>query len=71
MTSRRFRHAVLTAALGTMLLVGCSTGSAPEAERGQQQDAKKDSVISDMQSTHTWDLINGTPESTPEETPQP
>lgn len=53
------------------LLVGCTTGSAPEAQQGKQEDAQRESVINDMQATHTWDLINGTPESTPEATEEP
>ena len=70
--TRRSRRATLGAlAISLLVLVGCSTGNAPEAQRGQQQDAQRESVISDMQATHTWDLINSTPESTPEETPAP
>ena len=58
-------------ACASVLLVGCSQGTAPEAERGQREDAQETSVISDMQATHTWNLINGTPESTPDTTPEP
>lgn len=68
-TSRRFRTTVVTIALPLLLLAGCSTGSAPEAEQGKQEDARNESVISDMQATHTWNLINSTPESTPNENP--
>lgn len=57
--------------LAMFLVAGCSTGTAPEAERGKQQDSRNESVITDMQATHTWELINSTPESTPEETPEP
>lgn len=67
----RLRRLSVTIGLTAMLLVGCSTGSAPEAEQGKRQDQGRESVISDMQATRTWDLINGTPESTPEETPEP
>lgn len=67
----RVRGSVATIALAALLLAGCSTGSAPEAERGQRADAERTSVISDMQATRTWDLLNGTPAATPTETPAP
>ncbi len=71
MTKLRHFKTLAIVALAVMLLAGCSSGSAPEANRGQDQDANRDSVISDMQATRTWDIINGTPDSTPEETPAP
>lgn len=61
---RRGRALIALVLCGTML-AGCSTGDAPEARRGQEQDGKQESVISDMQATYTWELINGTPETTP------
>lgn len=70
-TKLRVLNTVIAGIVVCTLLVGCSTGSAPEAQRGQEKDAQKTSVISDMQATHTWDLINGTPDATPTETPQP
>lgn len=57
--------------VGIALLTGCSTGSAPEAHRAQEEDAQETSVISDMQATYTWELINSTPDATPTETPEP
>lgn len=66
-TNRRIQAMLASILLSIALLVGCTTGSAPEAERGKQDDAQRESVISDMQATHTWDLINSTPESTPED----
>ena len=68
-TSRRYRGALASVLLSIFLLVGCSTGNAPEAERGKQEDAKNESVIREMQATHTWEMINSTPESTPDQTP--
>ena len=65
MTKRNFSTGIPAFLLATLLLVGCSSGSAPEANRAQQQDTNRDSVISDMQATRTWEIINGTPESTP------
>lgn len=68
---RRLKSAAVALLLSLALLAGCTTGSAPEANRGKQQDTQRESVISDMQATHTWDIINGTPESTPEATAPP
>jgi hypothetical protein len=65
-TNRRFDATAASLLLSLSLLAGCSTGSAPEAQRGQQQDEQRESVISDMQATHTWELINSTPDETPE-----
>lgn len=71
MTKRTWTISLPAIVLVLALLVGCSSGSAPEANRGQQQDTNRDSVISDMQATRTWEIINSTPDSTPEETPAP
>jgi PBP1b-binding outer membrane lipoprotein LpoB len=68
-TKRNVSAGVPAFLLALLLLVGCSTGSAPEASRGQQQDATRDSVISDMQATRTWEIIHGTPASTPDAEP--
>ena len=70
-TKIRLRRLLAVVAVSAVLVTGCSTGSAPEAERGQREDAQRTSVISDMQATYTWDLINSTPEGTPENTPEP
>lgn len=71
MTNNRLRSILASLVLSLVVLAGCSTGSAPEANQGKQQDTQRESIISDMQATHTWDLINGTPESTPEATEEP
>lgn len=61
MTARRWRN-IGAAMLGIAIIVsGCTTGSAPEAERAKQLDTQRSSVIDDMQATHTWELVNGTP----------
>ena len=70
-TERRLTGVLVSLLLSLVILAGCSTGSAPEANQGKHEDAQRESVISDMQATHTWDIINGTPESTPEETEEP
>lgn len=57
------RGAVLLLALG--LIAGCADGLAPDAERGREQDSRRDSVVTDLQATQTWNLVHGTPESTP------
>lgn len=70
-TDGRMKRAIAAMLLSLFLLAGCTTGSAPEAQQGKREDAQRESVISDMQATHTWDLINSTPESTPEPTEEP
>lgn len=69
-TKRKLRNGVAILLLSGGLLAGCSTGTSNEAERGKQEDSQHESVITDMQATHTWELINSTPDSTPEETPE-
>lgn len=49
------------------LLAGCADGIASDAERGREADEKRDSIVTDLQATQTWNLVHGTPESTPEE----
>lgn len=71
MTKRRTLAGLPTLILAVMMLVACSTGTSNEANRGKQVDAERTSVISDMQATRTWEIMNSTPESTPEETPAP
>lgn len=67
--SSRIWRALAILLLAGGMLAGCSTGKSYEAERGKQQDAENESVITDMQATHTWELINSTPDSTPDSTP--
>lgn len=71
MTKRQSISAFPTLILAILMLVACSSGNSNEAERAQDADAERTSVISDMQATRTWEIINSTPESTPEETPAP
>ena len=65
--SRRWTARFAALLLGATLLVGCADGIASDAERGREADEKRDSVVTDLQATQTWNLIHGTPESTPEE----
>jgi outer membrane murein-binding lipoprotein Lpp len=51
--------------LTVTLLAGCADGQAPDAERGRQADETRESIVTDLQATQTWNLIHGTPESTP------
>lgn len=53
--------------LAASLLAGCADGLASDSQRGRQADERRDSVVTDLQATQTWNLIHGTPESTPEE----
>lgn len=50
---------------GTLTLAGCAEGTRRDAERGQQQDAERTSVVSDLQATRSADLIMSTPPATP------
>lgn len=71
MTRSTFARGLAIGGLCVAMLVGCSTGSAPEAERAREDDAERTSVITDMQATYTWELINSTPSATLTETPAP
>lgn len=67
-TRRRFtRRAFAFGGLLTSVavLAGCAEGTQRDAARGKAEDAERDSVLKDLQATETWNLINGTPESTP------
>jgi hypothetical protein len=52
-----------------LALTGCAEGTRSDASRGQAEDAKRDSIVSDMQATETYLLVNGTPAASP--TPPP
>ena len=52
--------------LAATLLGGCADGRATDAQRGRQADQDRESIVTDMQATQTWNLVHGTPESTPE-----
>jgi hypothetical protein len=51
--------------LAATLLAGCADGLATDAQRGRNEDATRESIVTDLQATQTWNLIHGTPESTP------
>ncbi len=53
--------------LSATLLAGCADGLASDSRRGREADENRDSVVTDLQATQTWNLSHGTPESTPEE----
>lgn len=57
---------LLALLLAAVLLTACADGLAPDAERGRDSDASRESVVTDLQATQTWNLVHGTPESTPE-----
>lgn len=66
MTSlRRLSALVAVAVLALGLLAGCADGLAPDAQRGREQDRSRDSIVTDLQATQTWNLVHGTPPSTP------
>ncbi len=52
--------------LVAVTVTGCADGLATDAERARQADATRESVVIDLQATQTWNLVHGTPESTPE-----
>ena len=44
------------------VLAGCSEGTSQDAERGQEQDAQRTSVVSDLQATRAARILEpGTP----------
>lgn len=62
-SSSRWRwFAILVVAI---TLSGCADGLATDAERARDADATRESVVTDLQATQTWNLIHGTPEATP------
>jgi hypothetical protein len=65
-TQTRWLRRVSVLALAAGMLAGCANGLAPDAERGRRADEQRDSVVRDLQATEAWNLIHGTPESTPE-----
>lgn len=67
-TFRERHHALsrlVAVLLVTLALAGCVTGTANDAERARQRDATQESVLTDLQATETWNVVNGTPQSTP------
>ena len=63
----RTSRLLLLALLAAALLAGCAEGTATDAERGRARDAERESVLSDLQATETWRIINapGTPSPAP------
>lgn len=62
---RRLAARIAVPVLVLGLLSGCADGLAPDAQRGREQDSRRDSVVTDLQATQTWNLVHGTPPSTP------
>ena len=52
-----------------LTVIGCAEGTSKDAERGRERDAERTSVVDDLQSTRTSELINGTPNASPTATP--
>jgi hypothetical protein len=53
----------ITAIVILVSLVGCAEGTARDAEKGRARDAEATSVVDNLQSTRTSELINGSPEA--------
>lgn len=62
--ARRIRHGFLVA-LAVLAIAGCAEGTSRDAERGREQDAERTSVVDDLQSTRTTEIIKGTPNASP------
>ena len=60
---RAMRLVAIMLVAGTV--AGCADGMATDAERARQADATRESVVTDLQATQTWNMLHGTPESTP------
>ena len=70
MTRRRF--GVLLVSGGVLVgLTGCAEGTARNATRGKEEDAKRTSVVDDVQATESARLLGGTPSTTPTPTAEP
>lgn len=63
LTRRSFAFGALLSSAA--ILSGCAEGTRTDAERGRMEDAERTSVVRDLQATETWNLVNGTPGSTP------
>jgi hypothetical protein len=44
-----------------VVMTACAEGTAHDAQRGQQQDAKRTSVVQSVQETYTANIIAATP----------
>jgi type I site-specific restriction endonuclease len=61
---------LLGSLLAASLLAGCAEGTRTDAERGKEEDKKRDSVVDALQATETYRIVNrpgGTPTPAPEE----
>jgi hypothetical protein len=63
--SSRVLTCIATLLFTVVVVVGCGSDSARDAERGRREDATRESVVTDLQATQTWNLLYGTPEATP------
>jgi hypothetical protein len=67
--SARIRFRAVGRLVATILialgLAGCADGLATDAQRGKQEDATRESIVTDLQATQTWNIVHGTPEATP------
>jgi hypothetical protein len=67
-TQNRGRKLALVA-LCVLAIAGCAEGTARDAERGRERDARRTSVVDELQSTRTSEIILGTPPASPTATP--
>ena len=65
--SRLRKHGARLVIVGVCALsiAGCAEGTSHDAERGRERDAERTSVVDDLQSTRTSEIIKGTPQATP------
>jgi hypothetical protein len=69
-TSRKLRGRKLAlVAFCVLAIAGCAEGTARDAERGRERDARRTSVVDELQSTRTSEIIRGTPPASPTATP--
>lgn len=63
-TRRRFGLMLVSG--GVLLgLTACAEGTARDAERGKEADAKRTSVVDDVQATESARYVQGTPSASP------
>ncbi|MEJ7839804.1 MAG: hypothetical protein WKF81_13410 [Thermomicrobiales bacterium] len=51
------------------VIAGCAEGTSRDAERGRERDTERTSVVDELQSTRTTEIIKGTPNASPTTTP--
>jgi hypothetical protein len=64
LTRRRLALALVSGA-ALCGLSACAEGTARDAERGKKADAKRTSVVSDVQATESAQFLSGTPAASP------